>query len=89
LQSYFVYIIKSELDATLYKGFTTDYKKRIDEHNSKLSRYTSSKTPWSLVFVEEFPNKTDALKREKQLKRANKGYLLWLLNQPCNILNKK
>jgi putative endonuclease len=86
---YFVYVIKSQVDGTLYKGFTTNYQNRILEHNNGLSRYTSSKTPWDLIYLEEFASKTDALKREKQLIRANKSYLLWLFEQPCNLLNKK
>ena len=85
--SYFVYIIRSQIDGTLYKGFTTDYQKRLIEHNNGLSRYTSTKAPWSLIFVQEFPHKTDALKRERQLKRVNKKYLLWLITQPFNLLN--
>jgi putative endonuclease len=85
---YYVYIIESQIDKTLYKGFTENYLKRLDEHNSGLSQYTSSKIPWCLVYVEELRTKTEALIREKQLKRCNKGYLLWLKDQQCNILNK-
>jgi len=87
--SYFVYIIRSQIDNTLYKGFSTNYEKRLIEHNNGLSRYTSAKIPWTLVFAQEFSHKTDALRREKQLKRMNKKYLLWLLTQPCNLLNNK
>jgi putative endonuclease len=83
---HFVYILQSETDGTYYKGYSTDYKRRLEEHNLGLSQYTSTKRPWKLVYVEVCADKTSALKREKQLKRANSDYLLWVINQPINIL---
>jgi putative endonuclease len=84
--AYYVYIIESISDGTFYKGYTTDYLKRLAEHNAGESQYTSRKTPWRLVYVEEMPTKTAALVREKQLKRSNKQYLVWLIGQPCNFI---
>jgi len=43
--------------------------------------------PWKIVFVQEFETKTEALIREKKIKRTNKEYLRWLIKQPVNILN--
>ena len=77
--SFFVYIIQSEDKAILYKGFTTDPEKRLYEHNHNLSRYTSGKGPWNLVYLETFEEKKLALIREKQLKRSNQKYLKWLI----------
>jgi len=76
------------MDGTLYKGFSTDYLKRLEEHNLGLSNYTSHKRPWVLRYVEILPTKTEALKRELMLKRQNRKYLEWLFLQPSNILNK-
>ncbi|MFV8336147.1 GIY-YIG nuclease family protein [Flavobacterium sp. RSP29] len=50
---YFVYIIKN-YQGLFYKGFTQDLGKRIFEHNTDLSRYTSGKSPWVLVYFKEF-----------------------------------
>jgi len=83
---YYVYIIKSKSDGTLYKGSTSDYIKRFDEHNLGLSRYTRNRTPWELMYVEIHGSKSEALIREKKLKRCNKDYLIWLAEQPSNIL---
>ncbi len=83
---YYVYIIESLVDGTMYKGFSQDYLKRLHEHNAGLSKYTSSKMPWKLIFAERCANKTAALIREKQLKRANKEYLRWLLIQEFNLI---
>ena len=85
---YYVYIIQSELDGTFYKGVSSDYKRRLEEHNEGLSRYTSHKRPWRLIHVEEYADKTQALIREKKLKRCKADYFKWLSSQPINILNR-
>jgi len=83
---YFVYIIQSLKDHTLYKGFSNDPYKRLIQHNDGESRYTSGKVPWKLVYIEKCNNKTEALKREKSLKKANSNYIKWLIEQPFNLL---
>ena len=84
---YYVYILESLVDGDFYKGYTSDYIKRLKQHNDGNSKLTKSKMPWKLVFVQLFQTKTEALIHEKKLKRSNKNYLIWLINQPCNILN--
>ena len=86
---WYVYIIESEKDGDYYKGYTEDYVKRFEEHNAGLSSFTSTKRPWRIRYVEELSSKREALIRERQLKRQNRSYLEWLLEQPSNILNKK
>ena len=86
--SYYVYIIKSDLDGTYYKGFCSDYLKRLEEHNVGLSRYTSRKIPWRLVYVEIHTDKRSALIRERKLKQCKADYFEWLVEQPTNILKK-
>ena len=85
---YYVYILLSEVDGTFYKGSASDYLKRFAEHNAGVSRYTSAKMPWKLIYVEEHPDKKNALIREKKLKRCKADYFQWLINQPTNILNR-
>ena len=54
---WFVYIIKSKTADVFYKGFTTDYLKRLEEHNSGISAYTSTRIPLELaykIFIETF-----------------------------------
>ena len=83
---YYVYIIESLIDGDFYKGVTANYLKRLEEHNKGECQFTRTKLPWRLIFVEEFLSKKAALIREKKLKRCNKDYLRWLINQPTNIL---
>jgi len=56
-------------DGSLYTGFTTDPEGRVDVHNSgKGAKYTRSRLPVSLVYVEPCESLSAALKREHQLK---------------------
>jgi putative endonuclease len=67
---YWVYILKNH-EGIYYKGYTTDLDKRLIEHNSDLSRYTSNKGPWLIVYSKIFENKKEALIEEKRIKRLN------------------
>ena len=53
--SYYVYILKSELDGTYYKGSSENYLKRLVDHNAGFSHYTSQKIPWELMYVQDMP----------------------------------
>ena len=81
---FFVYIIRSTTSGILYKGFSTNPQKRLIEHNSGESKYTSNKGPWELVYVEKYEMKKEALIRERQLKRYNISYL----NKLIELYNK-
>jgi putative endonuclease len=65
---HYVYILKSLKDNGLYIGFTADLKKRFKEHNNGKTRSTKSRIPFKLVYYEAFTDKTDARKRELELK---------------------
>jgi len=68
---YFVYILESQKDQSLYVGSTEDVKKRLAEHNSGKSKYSSAKIPYVLKWFCAFPNKQQALKFEKYLKQGS------------------
>jgi putative endonuclease len=65
---FFVYIIKSTIKNRLYKGFTTDLERRLNEHNSGKNRSTSPYKPWNLVYFEKFTERKEAREREKYFK---------------------
>jgi putative endonuclease len=67
---YYIYILRSKKDGSFYKGFTNDLSRRLHEHNSGKSQFTSSKIPWELIYWEEFNTKAEAIYREKYLKSA-------------------
>ena len=67
----YVYILKSLKDGSIYIGSTQDLEQRLDFHNKGYSRYTRTKIPWELKRIEEYGDKTIALKREKFLKTGD------------------
>ncbi len=70
-----VYILRTSAN-TLYIGQTNNLEKRLKEHQSKSYRsakYTRSFSEVSLVYSEEYPTRTEALKREYQLKQLTKA----------------
>ena len=69
---FFVYIIYSSSHDVYYKGVSEEPLRRLEEHNSDRSRYTSGKGSWELVYTEQLPTKRDALIREKQIKKWNR-----------------
>lgn len=66
---YFTYIIKSIITGNFYIGFTEDLEKRLEYHNIGLNKSTRNKGPWKLVYKEKYTNKSDAIKRERFLKK--------------------
>ena len=66
---FFTYIIQSQVDNSYYIGHSSDINKRLVYHNGGLSRYTSKKIPWELVYIEILQTKGEASKRELFLKK--------------------
>lgn len=83
---FYVYIIKSEVDGNFYKGSSQNPVVRLIQHNRGESLYTSRKLPWTLVYVEECPDKKSMLIREKKLKRGNRAFFEQLILSEKNIV---
>ncbi|MEK7519777.1 MAG: GIY-YIG nuclease family protein [Patescibacteria group bacterium] len=65
---FFVYLIRCD-DGSLYTGISTDYKTRFSQHaQGKGARYTRMRKPVRIVHIEEYRTKSEALKRERQVK---------------------
>ena len=67
---YYVYIVKCA-DTTLYTGIATELERRIEEHNSsdKGAKYTRIRRPVTLVYSEEYQDRSSASKREYEIKK--------------------
>lgn len=60
-------------DNTYYTGWTTDLEKRMRAHNKGTgARYTRARLPVKVVYAEEVSSKSEALKRENQLRRLKR-----------------
>ena len=65
---YVVYVLKSEKDGKLYYGFSNNFERRLEEHNSKQVRSTKNRAPFKLVYKESAENLEEARKKEKYFK---------------------
>ncbi len=75
---FYIYIIENSIDRSWYIGFSTDVARRLSEHNSKIgSDHTRKmKGKWTVIYIEGFLDKKDALGREKYLKSgAGRKYI--------------
>jgi putative endonuclease len=76
---FFVYIVRCA-DGTQYTGLARDPEARLRVHNTgKGAKYTRSRRPVTLVYIERCDSLSNALKRERQLKpwsRAKKEALI-------------
>jgi putative endonuclease len=71
--NYYVYIVECA-DGTYYTGSTNDVEKRVHKHNNlkTAAKYTKSRRPVKLVHQEQFQTKSEALKRENQIKQLTR-----------------
>ncbi|MGA9665091.1 MAG: GIY-YIG nuclease family protein [Gallionella sp.] len=70
-------------DDTLYTGITNDLEKRIAAHNEGIaSKYTRTRVPVELVFVEDCVGRSEASKRESAIKNLTREDK-WVLIRSC------
>ena len=83
---HYVYIIYSSTYDIFYKGYSLKPEARVIQHNDNKSRYTKNKGPWELRFKQSFETKTEALIRERSLKKYSKRQIIELISSPKNEL---
>ena len=84
--SYYCYILSNKNRTVLYIGYTEDLMKRVEQHkNGTGTNFTKKYNVTQLIYVEEFKNKKEAKKREKQLKNWHKEWK-WNLIKETNPL---
>jgi len=72
---YYVYILLLS-NGQLYAGITNNLQRRIKEHKTGKSSFTSKRLPVKLIFSEVFIHKLDAEKRERYFKTSKGKYSL-------------
>lgn len=69
---WFVYILKCN-DGTLYTGITNDLDNRVSSHNKGTgAKYTKTRLPVEIVYHEEATDRSEASKREYQIKKLSR-----------------
>jgi putative endonuclease len=82
MKLFYVYIVASGENGTIYIGVTTDLVKRISQHKNKIyDGFTKKYNVDKLVHYESYGNPEDAFNRETQLKNWKRAWKLKLINQ--------
>ncbi|GAB6283792.1 MAG: hypothetical protein STSR0008_26260 [Ignavibacterium sp.] len=68
MNKWFTYILYSLKIDKFYVGSTNDIHWRLERHNLGWGKFTKKGIPWQLMYYEEFESKSDALKRENEIK---------------------
>jgi putative endonuclease len=80
--AYYVYLMASGRNGTLYAGVTNDLVRRIYEHKNKLVRgFTSRYGVSRLVWFEVYDDPATAIAREKEIKKWRRAWKLRLIEQ--------
>jgi len=81
-KNYFVYILASKKNGTLYIGVTNDLIKRVYQHkNNLVDGFTKKHNVHRLVYYETTNDIQSAIIREKQLKKWNRKWKLELIEK--------
>ena len=80
VSGWYVYIIKAS-DGSLYTGITTDVRRRFNEHcgSGKGARFFRGRQPIAVVYTENHPDRSSALRREIAIKNLSRGGKLDLI----------
>jgi putative endonuclease len=86
-EKYFLYILESELDHTLYIGQSNNTENRLNSHNKGQNKSTKTKVPWNLLFSKELNTRSEAVKLERKLKSWKKrsAILSWIEKQDRGV----
>ena len=80
--AYYVYLLASDRNGTLYLGVTNDLVRRVYEHKNKILRgFTSQYGVDRLVWFETYDDPTNAIAREKDIKKWRRAWKLRLIEQ--------
>lgn len=78
----FVYLVRCA-DDTLYTGWAVDVTARVKTHNAgRGAKYTQARRPVTLVYSEASPSRSDAMRREREIKRWPRARKLALFCRP-------
>ncbi len=81
-RKYYIYILASQRNGTLYIGVTNSLLRRVYEHKcGTIEGFAKKYNTKMLVYYEEYDDIRNAITREKQLKKWNRVWKLRLIEE--------
>ena len=81
-KNFYVYILASKKNGTLYVGITNDLIKRVWQHKEKqVAGFTAKYNVNKLVYLEQFRDPENAIKREKRIKFYKRKWKINLIEK--------
>jgi putative endonuclease len=82
MQEYYVYILASRRNGTLYVGMTEDIAKRVVRHKGRqANEFTAKYDVLKLIYYETHKSLEEAVKREKQIKKWRRQWKIKLIEK--------
>jgi len=82
IHKYYVYILASKIRGTLYIGITNNLQQRVFEHKAGIKKgFTQKYGINKLMYFEEFQDVSDAISREKNLKKWKRDWKIKLIEE--------
>ena len=72
---FYVYLLQSIKNKSIYIGYSSNLKQRLNQHNNGENTSTKKDKPWKLIYYEAYQSKEDAISRERRLKHHAKGLI--------------
>ncbi len=83
----YIYLLKCS-DGSYYTGWTNDPRQRLACHNKGAGgKYTRSRLPVQMVYLEKCPDDTTPLKREYYIRKLTHKKKTALVSSPDNIVS--
>jgi putative endonuclease len=80
--AFYVYILASKRNGTIYTGMTNDLYRRVTEHKAKtIPGFTTKHGCDKLVWFEQHPTREDAFRRERRIKEWRRSWKLMLIEE--------
>lgn len=82
VHQYYVYLLASKINGTLYIGMTNDLQRRVYEHKMGIKKgFTQKYGVNKLVYFESFQDVNEAIRREKNLKKWKRDWKIKLIER--------
>jgi len=79
---YYIYILYSKKLDKYYTGYCEDISTRLTKHNFGSTPSTKPGIPWIMVYYEQYDTKTEAIKREREIKnKKSRKYIKYLIDK--------